>query len=146
MASGRERKAKRKDIAAVTDYGARAAAALDELLPGAHRDKTVARMFNCSVRMAQYLRAGQHWTAGRLSQASAVLGVAFDAALYSPTSSAEHYAEMADITHRLARLEARIAEVDRGGNAGLAPPARTGTRPVGREVAEPARAVGREVA
>lgn len=65
------------------DFGLRAGSALDQLIPAPHRDKTVARMLNVSVRMAKYLRAGQFWTADRLTQASAVLGAAFDAALYS---------------------------------------------------------------
>lgn len=78
MASGLEGNAKGKGVAPVTDYGLRAAAALNDLIPGPHRDKAVARLFNCSVRFAKYLRAGQHWTADRLSQASRVLGADFD--------------------------------------------------------------------
>ena len=66
------------------DFGLRAGSALDRLVPGPHRDKSIARLFGISVRMAKYLRAGEHWTADRLSQASAVLGVAFVAALYYP--------------------------------------------------------------
>jgi ubiquinone biosynthesis protein UbiJ len=104
------------------DYGQRAATALDLLITGPHRDKTVARLFGVSVRMAKYLRAGQYWTSERLTQASGVLGAAFDAALISPSSSAQHYAEMADIADRLARLEARFEEVARREDAGLASP------------------------
>src|SRR6185312_899714 len=83
--------------AAMSDYGMRAATAVNELLPGRHRDKILAGMFNCSVRTAQYLRAGRFWTVERLSQASRVLGVAFDHALYSPVSSAQHLSEIDDI-------------------------------------------------
>src|SRR5678815_1149880 len=113
----------------------------DSLVPGPHRDKSVARLFGVSVRQAKYLRIGRYWTVDRLTQASAVLGAAFDAALYSPVSSGQHYSEMAGIEDRLTRLEARIAEVDRGGNAGLAPPAGAETRPESRSLAGPARAV-----
>lgn len=147
MTSIRKGNAEGKDVAPVTaDYGQRAAMALDALIPAPHRDKTIARLFGISPRMAKYLRRGQFWTTDRLTQASAALGAAFDAALYSPVSSAQHYSEMADFEDRLARLEARIAEVDRGADAGLAPPASTETREEVREVAEPVRAVGRQVA
>jgi len=95
----------------VSDYGQRAATALDQLLPGPHRDKTVARLFGVSVRFAKYLRAGRHWTTHRLSQASAALGQAFDAAL---TPEAQHYSEMAELAVRLAQLEAWRCEMDRG--------------------------------
>lgn len=98
----------------------RAAGAVNHLLPGRNRDKLLARMFGCSVRTAQYLRAGQFWTVERLSQASRVLGVAFDRALYTPVSSAQHALEMDDIAERLARLEDRVAQMDRGSDAGLA--------------------------
>jgi len=103
------------------DYGQRAATALDLLIPGPHRDKSVARKFGVSVRMAKYLRAGKHWTAERFTQASAVLGDAFDMALSSPSSTSQHYAEMKDIAERLARLEARLEGMDRKEIAGLAP-------------------------
>jgi hypothetical protein len=65
------------------DYGARAGMALDRLVPGPHRDKAVARLLGVSVRMAKYLRAGQHWTTDRLSQAGAVIE-GFDAFIGSP--------------------------------------------------------------
>jgi len=112
MASGRKGKPEGKGIAPVTtsDYGMRAAMALNHALPGEHRDKLVARMFGCSVRMAKYLRAGQYWTIDRLNQASAVIGDVFDIAL-SPATDDKHYAEMADIealAERLARLEANV--------------------------------------
>lgn len=100
------------------DYGQRAASALDLLLPAPHRDKTIARLFGVSVRMAKYLRAGRHWTLARLGQASAMLGDAFDAAL---TPSAQHYSEMAELAHRLAQLEAWRAEILRGADARLPP-------------------------
>ena len=122
MASGEEGKdlAQKGNGRMTADYGQRAGIALDRLVAGPHRDKTVARLFGVSVRMAKYLRAGQHWTADRLTQASAMLGAAFDAALYTPVSSATHYSEMAAISERLDRLEARFVEMDRGGDARLA--------------------------
>jgi hypothetical protein len=104
------------------DYGQRAATALDQLIPGPHRDKAVARLFGVSVRFAKYLRAGRHWTTGRLAQASVAFGGAFDAALYTPASDARHYREMAEIADRLARLEAWRAQMDRGAAARPPPP------------------------
>lgn len=53
------------------DYGVRAADAINHLVPGPNRDKAVARIFRCSVRMARYLRSGQFWSIDRLNQASA---------------------------------------------------------------------------
>ena len=103
------------------DYGVRAAVALDRVLPGPHRDKTVARLFNVSVRTAQYLRGGKYWTIARLSQASALLGVAFDAALCSPITSAEFEVETADFDARLSRVEARLAQMVRSEDTRLAP-------------------------
>lgn len=102
------------------DYGTRAAAALNDLLPTRHRDKEVARRLKVSVRMAKYLRSGRHWTEARLTQARAAFGDAFDIALYSPVSSAQHDQEMADLAARLERLEACFAQVARGGDARLA--------------------------
>lgn len=101
MESGGERNETRKDLASVTDYGARAAAALDQLLPGPHRDKAVARLFNVSVRMAQYLRSGRFWTAERLSQASRALGVDFDVRIAAPSADR--------IWDRIGELEREIA-------------------------------------
>ena len=130
MASGQEGKdlaQKGKDLAPngnapmTADYGRRAAAALDLLIPGPHRDKAIARLFGTSVRMAKYLRSGRHWTAERLSQASRALGAGFDVALYSPAPSAQHDAEMAEIAARLARMEACFVEMARGGDPGPAP-------------------------
>lgn len=143
MASGRKGNCGATKLHRMTsDYGMRAAIALNDLLPSQHRDKTVQRLFNVSLRTAKYLRAGRHWTTDRLSQASAALGAAFDAALYSPVSSAEHYSEMADIEDRLARLEVRIAEMDRGGDAGLASAQVAETRGEGRAVAVADGSVG----
>lgn len=99
----------------------RAGAALDGCYAGPHRDKRIARDLGVSVRMAQHLRAGQHWTIDRLAQASALIGAAFDRALYVPTPSAQHHTEMSEIADRLARLEARFEEVARRDDAGSAP-------------------------
>lgn len=87
----------------MSDYGIRAADALNQLLPGEHRDKTVARLFDCSVRMAKYLRAGQHWTAERLSQASSLFGSMFDEMLVSGP----------ELHRRMDALETEIAELRR---------------------------------
>lgn len=76
MASAQERKNladERKGDRMTADYGQRAALALDRCVPGPNRDKAVARLFGVSVRMAQYLRRGQFWTAERLTQASAAM-------------------------------------------------------------------------
>lgn len=102
MASAQKRNENRKHIARMSsDYGARAAAALNELLPGRHGDKTLARVFGCSLRLAQYLRRGQCWTADRLTQASREFGVAFDALLISPEA----------LNDRLDRMDAEIANL-----------------------------------
>lgn len=83
------------------DYGQRAAIALDRCIPGPYRDKQVARLFGVSVRFAKMLRAGQHWTAERLTQASQALK-GFDEYLASP-----------NLHRRLDALEAEIAELRR---------------------------------
>src|SRR5690348_9995631 len=119
MASGSERHgiAKMRNVIAE-----RAALALDRCYPGAHRDKRIARDFSVSVRMAQHLRAGEHWTLDRLAQASAIFGAAFDAALV-PTPATQHAVEMDEIAVRLAELEAWREAMDHGEAAGLAPDA-----------------------
>jgi hypothetical protein len=96
----------RKDIAhqrngdrMTADYGQRAALALDRCVPGPNKDKAVARLLNVSVRMAQYLRRGQHWTAGRLTQASATLR-GFDQYISAP-----------NIHQRLDAMEAELTEL-----------------------------------
>lgn len=146
MAIRAEGKPKGKGVARMSDYGVRAAMALNQLLPGEHRDKTVARMFNVSVRMAKYLRTGQHWTIDRLSQASAVLGASFDV-LLSPSTDAQHYAEMADIqeiAERLARLEERVdAGMVGTPAAGLAPQKSASASAAGRVYAEHGPAAAR---
>lgn len=134
-----------RNVIAPTVYEERAGGALRALIAGPHADKLTARVFSCSIRTAQNLRRGRHWTIQRLTQASAVLGAAFDQALYSPVLGEEHYAEMAEITDRLARLEARIAEMDRGGDTGLAPTTWQSTRAESRDLAKPAGAVDGEV-
>lgn len=104
MASDQERNAERKNLS-VSDYGARAAFAVDTLVPGPNRDKKVARLFSISVRMAQLLRAGRFWTTERLSQASRLLGSDFDALLADPSllraRLCELEREIADIRNRL---------------------------------------------
>jgi hypothetical protein len=110
----------------------RAGAALDRLYPGPHRDKLIARDFGVSVRMAQYLRTGQHWTIDHLAQASALLGAAFDRALYSPAQDQQHFDEMGDISSRLGRLEAWRGDMAGRAEAGLAPPERVAVDGSGR--------------
>jgi hypothetical protein len=83
------------------DYGQRAALALDRCVTGPNRDKTVARLFGVSVRMARYLRCGQHWTADRLSQASAAL------------STFDQYISAPNLHQRLDALEAELGDLRR---------------------------------
>lgn len=110
MGSGEERKEVRNNLARpMSDYGLRAAQALDTLVPGPHRDKAVARLFRCSVRMAQYLRRGEYWTADRLSQASRTLGAAFDVLLYDPDAMA---AEIAELRRRIDILHERFGGME----------------------------------
>jgi hypothetical protein len=100
------------------NYALRAARALEELIPAANRDKAIAQVFNCSVRMAQYLRQGEKWTIERLNQARAVFGAEFDRRLCAldqivPTPD--------DINARLSRIEILVADLLRqqgGGDAG----------------------------
>ena len=80
---GRKDFAQERKGAMSSDYGARAALAINQLVPGPHRDKAVARLFGCSVRTAQYLRVGLFWTINRLNQASAVIPE-FDAYVADP--------------------------------------------------------------
>ena len=104
MASEPERNntAAKRSVTAHTIYERRAADAIRHLIRGPHADKLTARAFDCSVRMAQNLRAGKHWTIQRLTQASSILGTPFDTALLSDE---RHLSEMQEITERLARLE-----------------------------------------
>lgn len=114
--------AEKRNMTAPTIYEQRAGDAVRVLISGPNADKLTARAFGCSLRMAQHLRRGRHWTVKRFSQASAVLGCAFDT-LLTPASSAEHYAEAADlrgITERLARLEEAYEAVASWNPAGLA--------------------------
>lgn len=83
----------------MSDYGARAGLALDRLVPGPNRDKAVERIFNCSPRMARYLRKGLFWTTDRLTQASRAIEN-FDAYIATP-----------NLQQRLDALEAEIAEL-----------------------------------
>lgn len=114
--------AEKRNVTAPTIYEQRAGDAVRVLISGPNADKLTARAFGCSLRMAQHLRRGRHWTVKRFSQASAVLGCAFDT-LLTPSSSAEHYAEMADIrgiAERLARLENAYATLASEDTTGLA--------------------------
>jgi len=120
------RTAKRKGIAKMRNVIAqRAGAFLHDAYAGPHRDKRIARDFNISLRMAQYLRSGYHWTTERLAQMSAMAGPAFDKALYTPVSSVQHFSEMGDLHDRLARLEAWREEVACRDDAGPPPPPRS---------------------
>lgn len=116
MASGRKGNRSAGKLHQMTaDYGIRAATALNDFLPGRHRDKIVAGVFNVSLRMAKYLRKGQYWTTDRLTQASVEFGAAFDLAL------AGQRPEIQDIAERLARLEERFdAQVADQEDIGLA--------------------------
>jgi len=80
------------------DYGRRAAYAINRLVPGPNRDKAVARLFECSIRTAQYLRAGLHWSIDRLNIASKKVN-GFDAYLAT------------DLNARLDFLEQELAEL-----------------------------------
>lgn len=95
------------------NYGQRAAAALDELLPRTQRVKRVQRLFDCSARMAAYLLTGDHWTARRLAQASELLGDAFDAALTRPENSYQRHLEGQRMDAEAMRLETHIGQMHR---------------------------------
>jgi hypothetical protein len=90
---------KRNVVAAMSDFGIRAAVAIDSLLPGPHKDKRVARLFGVSVRLAQYLRQGKHWTVDRMSQASRLLGSDFDIALFHAEATRLRQTQDAVIQH-----------------------------------------------
>lgn len=110
----REPECKRRAVSLPSDYGMRAALALDELIPPPHRDKAVQRLFDVSLRMAKYLRRGQHWTIERLTQASRVLD-GFDICVASPERLHGLRMEMDELEKRLARLEQeRLSENARG--------------------------------
>lgn len=66
-----------------SDYGQRAALAINDLVPGPNRDKALARIFRCTDRMVRYLRNGRYWSIDRLNQASAAIK-GFDAYIASP--------------------------------------------------------------
>lgn len=119
------------------DYGIRAARAVNELVPRPHRDKALQRMFDCSLRMAKYLSAGQFWTIDRLNQASAILGAPFDAALMGADAEQR---ELQDIAARLARLEDRFDEVVGTGATVISPPLGAAADRESREVPPSERA------
>ena len=97
-----------------SDYGARAAAALGEIIPPKrHRPKVVQKLFRCSRSMAYYLLAGDHWTAKRLSQASELLGDAFDAAFSKPENSFQRQLEGQRMDAEAMRLETHIGKMHR---------------------------------
>src|SRR6185437_9960111 len=103
------RRLKRNEIAMErNEIALRAGFALDRLVPAPNRDKTIARMFGVSVRMAVYLRAGQHWTMDHLARASATLGTAFDTLLWQPEADIE--GARAEMTADEAWLVERVVE------------------------------------
>ena len=96
-----------------SDYGQRAAAALGEILPEQNRTKIVQRLFRCSRSMAYYLLAGNHWTARRLSQASELLGDAFDAAFSKPDTAFHRSLSHQDRDARVMHVEQLLDQMDR---------------------------------
>ena len=101
MASNEKRNdvAFQRNQAMSSDYSQRATLAINRLVPGPNRDKSVARKLGCSVRFAQYLQHGQHWTIDWLNRASAAIE-GFDAYLASP-----------DFHNRLDEIEQELAEI-----------------------------------
>lgn len=95
----------------LSDYGQRAAAALNALLSGPHKDKAAARVFACSVRMAKYLRAGQFWTIERLNQASKAFND-FDAYLADPL-----LAQCNALLRQIGEVSEMLANRDKGNDA-----------------------------
>lgn len=93
--------------------GQRAASALNAVLPARHRAKTVAQLFDCSVRFAKYLLVGDHWTGRRLTQASDVLGAAFDAAFSLPESNEQHEYEIKIFEIHYRRAEQEVEQMRR---------------------------------
>jgi hypothetical protein len=101
--------------------------ALDRLFPGRDRDKRIAQMFGISARMANHLRAGNHWTLDRLAQATELLGDAWEAALRQPDSEYKYNLEKQDLERRVARLEEYVGRMDKLVFASLSPtPGRAG--------------------
>jgi hypothetical protein len=74
------------------------AATLEMLFPEPHRDKSIARAFGITTRMARYLRQGKHWTDGRKAQLALLL--------------AQLASEQA-LVARLNELECQLAELRR---------------------------------
>ena len=91
-----------------SDYGIRAARALDLAVPGPNRDKLIARAMNVSLRTAQHLRSGQRWTTERLNQASRAF-TNFDAFLACPD---QLYAYLDDMEQKLADFRALLGGGD----------------------------------
>lgn len=101
------------------NYGQRAAAALDAVLPQRGRSKIIQQLFDVCPRMARYLLVGDHWTARRLTQASDLFGAAFDAALNRPVSNITHEAEMKILEAHWRRAEHEIEQMRRSRLAGV---------------------------
>ncbi len=100
-------------------FGPRAAAALDAVLPRRDRIKTVQRLFDVSGRMARYLLVGDHWTARRMTQASDLLGAAFDAAFSQAESNEQYEYEMKIYEAHQRRAEQEIEQMRRIRLAGV---------------------------
>lgn len=95
------------------NYAQRAARALDALIPPRDRDKAVARLFNCSVRTAKYLRVGKAWTLGRLNQASTSFGGAFDRLLFGgPLDDERMRQEIVGLLKKVEEQDARIRQLE----------------------------------
>ena len=93
-----------------SEIGRRAAAYMDQAVQGPHRDKHIARIFDCSVSMAKLLRRGQGWTAARLGQAARLWGWRFIAVVFEgPIGRCLPALEMERIESDLADLDERAA-------------------------------------
>jgi hypothetical protein len=95
-----------------TAFALNAGRAINQLVPAKDRDKTIAQMFGCSVRMAKYRRGGRCWTLDRLQTASALFGQDFDVLLIVPLQHAVESlipAQPEEIHERIDRLEDEVA-------------------------------------
>jgi hypothetical protein len=95
-----------------TAFALNAGRAVNLLVSGPNRDKTIARMFGVSVRMAKYLRTGRCWTVERLQTASALLGREFDDLLVPLRCAVEPILPppTEEIHRRLDALERELAD------------------------------------
>lgn len=89
---------------------ARAGLALRQMIAGPHADKRTAQRFGITVRMAQHLRRGNHWTIRRLIQAAELFGDAFEAALSKPDSDFSYNLEQQDYNRRVEKLKRYVHE------------------------------------